>query len=84
MKKGTHIGIVSGNMFFQITNGGFWGVLSKNGSKTPINSLTLDMLLTTCVQPSVDSDDHIWKPALGNNTHTMGGGLCLYWPIRGQ
>lgn len=42
------------------------------------------LLSPLCLQPSVDSDDHIWRPALGNNTHTMGGGWCSFWPIRGQ
>ena len=33
MKKGLHIGVVSGNMFLQITNSGCLGVLSKNSVK---------------------------------------------------
>ena len=37
LKKGGHIGVVSGDMFLQITNGGFLGVFSKNGLKTPAN-----------------------------------------------
>jgi hypothetical protein len=37
MKKGPHIGVVSGNMFFQITNGGVLGFLSKKRVKTPLN-----------------------------------------------
>ena len=36
-KNGLHIGVDLGNMFLQITNGAFWGFLSKNGSKTPVN-----------------------------------------------
>ena len=34
MKKGPHIGVVSGNMFLQITNDGF---CPKNRLKTPVN-----------------------------------------------
>ena len=37
MKKGPNIGVVSGNMFLQITNDGFGGFLSKKGLKTPVN-----------------------------------------------
>ena len=56
MKKGLHIGVVSGNMFLQITKQCIFGVLSKKGLKTPVNGQTnssqLDMLLTTCAMPA--------------------------------
>ena len=43
MKKGLHIGVVSGNMFLQINNGGFLEFLAPTGAQG----------VTLCVCPSV-------------------------------